>query len=185
MATRKFIETRKTFRSWNCGLHGEEFLKHYEKSDGTNSLFETLKKNFFYKKTNAEQKIEILLQELNLDFQYSFFCCKRQFDFLLSLKKHVILIEVDGDYWHKSKRRCKDSSKRDIQRKNDIEKEKIILRIKNSNKKWLIIRFWEIDINENIEKIKNFLDLLVRDDEDEAKFESVVQEIKVYYSQNS
>jgi hypothetical protein len=50
LATAKFAETRKKFRSWNAGLHGEEFLKHYEKSDGTNSLFEAIKKNFYYKK---------------------------------------------------------------------------------------------------------------------------------------
>lgn len=184
LATKKFNEIRKTFSSWNAGLHGEEFLKHYEKSDGTNKLFETLKKNFFYKKTDAEKRFESLIQEQNLNYQYSFFCCNRQFDFLVSLKKHIVIIEVDGDFWHKSKRRCKDELIRESYRKLDLEKELVINKIKNTDKKWILIRFWEIDITDSLNKIKQLFETLVRNDEDEHKFKSVVQEIKEYYAQS-
>jgi very-short-patch-repair endonuclease len=124
------------------------------------------------------------LNELGLHYQYSFFSKGHQFDFLVSLKKHVLIIEVDGDFWHKSKRRCKDEEARKIIRDNDEKKASIISTFK-SDKYWVLLRFWEIDIYEDYETVKKFIQKLVEEEENATKFECNVQKIKIYYEKNS
>ncbi len=65
----------------------------------------------------------------------------------------MIILECDGDYWHKSKRRCNDINERKIKRIEDKLKENVIYNIK-SNKKWFVFRFWEYDINNNFNRIE-------------------------------
>lgn len=93
---------------------------------------------------------------MGFNYKYCFFINRRQFDFYVDLDEIKILIEVDGDYWHKSSRRCNDVLERDIKRKEDFDKFEAILGIK-SKYKWYCIRFWEYNVYNNKSEIVNFL----------------------------
>ena len=172
-----------TARAWNKGLHGEEYLKHFVKN-GKNNLYEGLKKNRgWFKITTPEIKIRKILKKLKLRFKHGFFICQKQFDFLISFTKNVIILEVDGDYWHKSKLRCKDIKTRSEKRKDDKIKERIIKRIKNTKKEWIIIRFWENDIIYNTKKVYNLIEELKSRSNNARQFKSVIRKIKKCYKE--
>jgi hypothetical protein len=172
---------------WNKGLHGREYLKHYEKEDGTNFYTILNNNDSFFKKTSIEIKIKKLLEELNFRYIHSFIWGKHQYDFYLMIDhNHSLILECDGDYWHKSQRRCNNIDEIQIQRLADNLKEASIIYEYNEKYKKIpryldVIRFWEYNINNNIEEIKNFLINI----QDTKKYEKTISEIKEYYKKNS
>jgi very-short-patch-repair endonuclease len=106
---------------------------------------------------------EILLAEFKLksgvDYYPQFYIrdIKALFDFKLSGKK--ILIEVDGDYWH-----CNPNTKFKVPKYaaqfSNLKKDKIKKEWCDKNS-YILLRFWENDINNNLDeiitKLKEFL----------------------------
>jgi len=182
---------------WNKGLRGEEYLKHYDKEDGTNSLIEGLKKNSIFMRKGLKSQPEILMEkyligiEPELDYRYSVFHgneCKqfKQYDFSLRFDDVMVIIEVDGDYYHKSKLMFNDKEDREETRKYDKLKDSIIEvhnnEIKKWNKNWNIIRFWESDINNDKDTVVNFLEQIIKnEDKNGNEFKKIIHKIKEYY----
>jgi len=176
----------KGYLVWNKNLKGIKYLEHYEKDDGSNSLYEGLKKNKgYFKKTKLEEKFEKILINLKIDYHYNFFGNHTQFDFLTNFKYFVVLVETDGDWWHRSKLKFPIKEDRKIIRLEDKLKEINLLNtIQNTEKTWVIIRFWENDINNNFEKVFNFMKSL-KEENDQQKFSSILSKIKEYYQKKS
>lgn len=87
----------------------------------------------------------------NIKYKYSYILKKRQYDFILL--DYNIIIEADGDYWHGNPRSYKNLSDRQLMKqKDDIIKNKIAI-----DSGYHILRFWEYDINFNIDKVKNII----------------------------
>lgn len=66
--------------------------------------------------------------------------------------ENKIAFEVDGDFWHTNPKFFPDGCKFDAQKRNRIND-----KTKNSflkNRGWTVLRFWEDDIKNNIEQIK-------------------------------
>src|SRR5574344_401627 len=176
-------EYNKGRRPWNYGLNGNDYFKHFNKKDGSNSLIDSIKKSTFIPSTSIESKMEKFLNLNNFNYKHSWFCSSKQFDFLVDFDNIVLIIECDGDYWHKSKRRCLDINERNIKRLEDLQKEQIIYeKIKNTNKKWYVFRFWEYDINNNFDRIKNYLLDIKYDENNIIK---INKEIKDWYMEQS
>lgn len=172
--------------AWNKGLTGEEYLSHYLKEDGTNTLYEGLKKNDgWFKASTPELIFKEILEKGNYRYQHSFFTQGHQYDFLLSFNKNIYIIEIDGDYWHKSSRIEPNADKRKIVRLADKLKADKIKNIKNTNKKWHVIRFWEIDLYNEPSKIAKYMSNLKEFDYDQQKVESEISKINSYYEENS
>lgn len=138
--------TKRKVNIWNKGLSGKEYLNHYEKN-GKNKLLEQLKKNGWYKKTSPEIKFEQLLIKLKLDYKYSPFIKRLQFDFIIPSLK--LVIEIDGDYFHRSSKKCNDPQERARKREEDINKAKI-----PEKYGYRVIRFWEFCINNEMDKVE-------------------------------
>lgn len=173
------IGKKNNFEIWNKNLSGEEYLKHYEKN-GVNTLYEALKKqkNSWYKKTSIEQKMEDLLIKLDIDYIYCFFYKNRQYDFKIKLNdEKMYIIETDGDYFHKSTRRCLDENERKKSRQSDLDKEKILYDGFGKDK-CTVLRFWEYNINNHMDEIENLL-ISLKESEDKIK---IVKKIKKMYN---
>lgn len=91
---------RKTRAGWS-----EERKKEYFKRRGelTRKFWgevseEFLNGKFLPKMNKIEEKVSQALELAGMDFQFSRFVARRQFDFLVTGTK--VLIEVQGDYWH-------------------------------------------------------------------------------------
>lgn len=161
--------------AWNKGISGAEYMAYYEKSDGTNSLYAALMQNDgWFRKTKPEMIFEEKLKEWECRYQYSFFTQHRQFDFLVSVDDYCFVVEVDGDYWHRSRRLEFSESEVLEKRSEDEEKAKLLLNLK-SEKKFVLLRVWEyhvlsdssiwnvfrdlfrgIEIGKNISKIEEY-----------------------------
>jgi len=135
------IEKRQTVGGYNKGKHH---------SDETKALLRKLtirqlKDNHLKQGTSIELIVKNLLDVLKIDyeFQYNFndkFLC----DFAIVDKK--IIIECDGDYWHN----------REDNKKRDKAKNAYITKCG-----WQMVRFWEHDINDNIQDVKDSIMKLV------------------------
>ncbi|KPL59625.1 hypothetical protein AM506_09135 [Rossellomorea vietnamensis] len=150
----KTAKTRKANKtpSWNSGktgIYSEETIEKIRQA--TIKQFE----DQVFRKTNIEFLMEKYLQELNVKYKYSFMLQKRQYDFLLV--EYKIIIECDGDYWHANPKfypEPKDWQKERI--KIDLEKNEIA-----QCNGYHITRFWEDDILNNFDYVKNIIhDLL-------------------------
>lgn len=92
--------------------------------------------------------MEELLQEMNLNYKYSFIIEKRQYDFLLT--DYNIIIECDGDYWHANPKFFPEPKDWQIERQEiDREKNRIA-----EDSGYIILRFWEDDINNDLEYVQ-------------------------------
>ncbi len=106
--------------------------------------------------TAIERKMAAWLIENNIPFEQQFvfgnrFVC----DFRIG--NRGILIETDGDYWH----RRKDVMARDRSKNAYI-----------SACGWTLLRFWETDINKNIEQCGEIIKKALHDDEKKYVVES-------------
>jgi very-short-patch-repair endonuclease len=116
-----------------------------------------IKNNYRNPKTKLENKFQTILESLgfleNVDFIYQKQISSAIFDFYFENKN--LLIEVDGDFHH-----CNPNSKHAIPKyaiqlktiSNDVRKNRIA-----DNKKIKLFRFWELDINNNIEQVIEIL----------------------------
>lgn len=166
----------RVYVPWNKNLKGEEYLSHYDKSDGSNSLYDAIQNNnSFFKKTNPEILFETKLKEWGCRYQYSFFTQNRQFDFLVSTNNFCFIIEIDGDYWHKSRRLNFSEDVIQTQRILDKEKEKVIENL-TSHKQFILLRVWEYHIVNDI-IWSTFNDIFM-----EKNISENISKIKEYYS---
>jgi very-short-patch-repair endonuclease len=157
-------KTAKTRRknhtpSWNSGKTGIYSQETIEKIRvATIKQFEAQK----FRKTKIERVIEDYLQEINLEYKYSFLLEKRQYDFLLT--KYKIIIECDGDYWHANPKfypEPEDWQKARIK----IDQEKNEIAQKNG---YRIVRFWENDILNHFDYVKSIINDLLATTESET-----------------
>jgi very-short-patch-repair endonuclease len=108
-----------------------------------------IKENGFTVISNLENNFSKLLDNLNIDYYQQFYVreIKSLYDF--KIKGKNILIEIDGDFWH-----CNPKTEHKIpvieHQKNNLIKDKIKTEwcLKNN---YILLRFWEDDINNNIE----------------------------------
>jgi len=102
-----------------------------------------------FKDTKPELKMKEILNELNIPFEHQFRLCRYLFDF--HILNTNILIEVDGDYYHGNPEKY--SNLNETQQKvkqKDIIKDKVA---KTNN--FILLRFWESNILNNKENVKN------------------------------
>lgn len=110
-------------------------------------------KNNPNKESNLESRFKGILDGLGFNYIFQYEICGYMFDFYL--KDFDIVIEVDGDFWHcnpntKHKEPIYESQK--LTMKNDKKKNDIC------NKCGIkLIRFWEDDINNNLNDVINTL----------------------------
>jgi very-short-patch-repair endonuclease len=136
----------RKYHAWNKGLTGIYSKESIDKMK--NAALKQLEYHKF-KKTYIEKKIENFLISENIKHTYSFILNQRQYDFYLPDSK--LLIEADGDYWHGNPSIYENLTERQlIKQKDDKIKDRIA--IENGYK---ILRFWEFDINNNFDLIKN------------------------------
>lgn len=131
--------------SWNSGKTGIYSDETIEKiRQAAIEQFE----NGAFQKTSIEKAMEELLQEMNLNYKYSFIIEKRQYDFLLT--DYNIIIECDGDYWHANPKFFPEPKDWQIERQEiDREKNRIA-----EDSGYIILRFWEDDINNDLEYVQ-------------------------------
>lgn len=116
---------------------------------------ETIKKIFSYRKMNKIEKLVAdYLDSRNIEYYFQFFITEnkicKSYDF--KIKNKPIIIEVDGDFWHggpATNKYWKDVDKVKI---NDKLKEKIA-----NNRGYKIIRFWQSDLQKDINIISKYL----------------------------
>jgi very-short-patch-repair endonuclease len=107
--------------------------------------------------SKLEKKFEEILNQLDVIYSKHFYAksIKAFYDFYLP--QFNTIIEVDGDFWHcnpnKFPEAIYESQKQNLER--DKEKNEWA-----DNNGFKMLRFWESDINENPEKIKNMLQKL-------------------------
>lgn len=123
------------------------------KEDLSKRRIKWLKSKLSNKKTKIESKFELILNLLNVEYQYQYEFKNRIFDFKINNKN--ILIEVDGDFYH-----CNPNTQHSeplyetqkLTKKNDDFKN-----ILCQNHGMKLLRFWEKDINERPEWVLNEL----------------------------
>lgn len=108
-----------------------------------------------YHTSILEEKFKIILDILDIKYQHFFFVksIKKIYDFYLP--DYNILIEVDGDFYHCNPYIYTSGPICETQ-KHNIENDKI----KNEwalNNGYKLLRFWEDDINNNIQQVKKTL----------------------------
>ncbi|MGD6803907.1 endonuclease domain-containing protein [Rossellomorea aquimaris] len=150
----KTAKTRRSNKtpSWNSGktgIYSEETIEKIRQSTLKQMEEQT------FRKTNIEIIMEKFLKSNHINYKYSFILQKRQYDFLLV--DYNLIIECDGDYWHANPKFYPNPADWQIERiKNDHIKNEIA---KRNNFK--IIRFWEDDIVNNLEYVKNVINDLL------------------------
>ena len=147
----------RKYIAWNKGKTGIYSKETIEKI--RNATINQMK-NGKIKKTKQEKIFEQLLIENNIKYKYSFIYKNRQFDFLLI--DYNLVIELQGDYWHGNPKfwdiNNNDNTKKKLyetqimKKKDDIIKEELI-----NNSIYNFIFFWEYDVHNNLEKIKQTL----------------------------
>lgn len=115
-----------------------------------------IKKNGFNKQSKLEKLFESLLIKLGISFEPQYPVNGYLYDFYVVDRN--TLIEVDGDWFHFNKKIYKKVTS--IVQENTINNDKI----KNNIAKkegYNLIRFWEDDINNNLDNVINTLKLLL------------------------
>lgn len=109
-------------------------------------------KEYYYKnKTKLELLFEIFLNEMNLGYVSQYTICGYNFDYYLP--KHDIIIEVDGDFFHCNPSIYNNGPIYESQIKT-IKNDKIKNNICEKTNGLTLLRFWESDINNRPEWVK-------------------------------
>ena len=96
------------------------------------------------KRSSIEIKLEVAMNDANIPFEPQFKLGRWICDF--GIPSHNIIIECDGVYWHNLPKQ----KEKDARKNKDVHK-----------KGWKILRFWENEINDDIEKcIERIINLL-------------------------
>lgn len=166
----------KYYPAWNKGLTGQQYVSHYDKEDGSNSLYESIKRNnSFFKKTKPQILFQEIMKEINIQYDYSIFINNSQFDFLLKIDQKRLVVQVDGDWWHKSILKCSDQNERKMCRLKDSLKAQ---KVKTHRNGWDIVRVWQLDIYNNSQYIKQLFKKL----KEREIYDQTIHEIKQYYN---
>lgn len=99
-----------------------------------------------------------ILDDMNIKYEKEYPFEKYCFD--IYIKEHNIAIEVDGDFWHCNPLIYKDGPKTHVQRVNAIRDAAKNKFCKENGIN--IIRIWEFDIKNNIEKVKERLSCILK-----------------------
>jgi len=105
--------------------------------------------------SKLEKTFSNILELLDIEYKQFFYAkdIKAFYDFYIP--KHNIIIEVDGDFWH-----CNPNSKHSVPKYKTQQQNLIKDSIKTQwavDKGYKLFRFWEDDINNNIQYIKQIL----------------------------
>lgn len=124
-----------------------------EKQSHRRVLF--IKENGFTTISKLEDYFSTLLDSQNIEYYRQFYIreIKSLYDFKVKNKK--ILIEVDGDFWH-----CNPKTKHKIATTEHQKKNLISDSIKTDwclNNGYTLLRFWEDDINNNVDWVMDEL----------------------------
>lgn len=115
-----------------------------------------IKENGFNKKSKLESYFESLLLDLNIVYEPQYPVNGYLYDFYISSKN--VLIEVDGDWFHFNEDIHNEVTS--VVQENTINNDKIKNKIAK-DEGYILIRFWENDINNNIDDVINKLKLLL------------------------
>lgn len=143
-AFQKWKEKTKR-RMWAERKFGE--LDHVRKKKMMERNAEKLRNNM----TAPEKKLVTMLEEMELNYESQRILGDFIYDFYLP--EYKLLIEVDGDYYHGHPDKYALHELNNMQKrikKNDIEKSKLARGLKFG-----LLRFWERDINNEEEEVKN------------------------------
>lgn len=170
---------------WNKGMSGEQYMSYYIKN-GKNTFYEALAKNTgWFKKTKPQMKFEQILNKHDIKYKYNICIKQNQYDFLTFFGDIFIVFQIDGDYWHKSQRRCNDQQIRKIKRMEDKLKQNVIHTIKNTKKKWYFIRIWQLDLLQNIQKFQNYVLNIKENINSPIQMFSIITQLKELYNKNA
>lgn len=120
---------------------------------------------FTYRETNIEKLFEIGLKNKNINnFEHPYYLYNKPTKRLLVgdfvFEKEKIWIECDGDYWH-SNPKYFNCDLLDIRQKRNFERDQEKNKILESNG-WTLLRFWEDEINTNIESCLNSVEIFLK-----------------------
>ena len=109
------------------------------------------------KKSLLELKFQSLLEEQKIKFKYLFYLKTQNSHFIYDffIPKHNIIIEIDGDFWHSNPKYYPNGPVYQSQIKNynnDILKNQWA-----EENGYKLLRFWEDDINNNLDWVKETL----------------------------
>jgi very-short-patch-repair endonuclease len=109
------------------------------------------------KRSLLEIRFELFFQLLNIEFQHSYYINTKENHFIYDfyLPKYKCLIEVDGDFWHcnpDTKYALPECKTQDINILNDQKKNQWA-----QDNGFKLLRFWEMDINNNPQQIIEIL----------------------------
>ncbi len=110
--------------------------------------------------TSIELKLQKELEKRKLDFKYQY----RVFGGFIvdfAFPEFKLAVECDGDYWHANPNKYSSEKMNQIQKKNtsvDKKRERII-----QVSGWKILRFWESEINTNIQEVVNKIEKHLND----------------------
>ncbi len=139
-------EQNRQYKAWNKGKTGIYSKETIEKI--RQATIKQLSEQRVHK-TGIEKIIENLLKENNINYKYSFILENRQFDFCLL--DYNIIIECDGDYWHGNPKFYSIlTEQQKMKQKDDLIKTNIA-----QNNNFFIFHFWEYDIMNNLDNIKD------------------------------
>ena len=135
-------------------LANKQLLGLKKKARKPNGSSKSLTKNadkMATKMTKPEREMDALLKELKINFEPQKVIGNKIFDFYVNDSN--LIIEVDGDYWHANSEKYAEEDLNSIQKrniKNDKFKETLAL-----GRGYKIIRFWESEIHNDIDKVKS------------------------------
>jgi len=155
---RKVIESKKdtkcsekTKEKISKKNKGKKRSEEFKRKDRERALFRVQTQHGPYKDTKPELKMKEILNELNISFKHQFRLGNHSFDF--HLLNTNILIEVDGDYWHSNPKKFIKLNNTQLKIKERDKKHNEIAKTNN----FILLRFWENDILNNTEEVKNKL----------------------------
>ena len=148
-------------KTWEI-LHGAKEAKKRKKLASVRFrklTIRRLEKNEFpFFDTKIEKKMAKELFKRKIPFVKQFRVGNFVCDFSIPLFK--IIIECDGDYWHANPNIYKESQLTTIQKEKiqrDRFKNKLLLK-----KGWIVLRFFESDINSNVSKCINQIEKIIK-----------------------
>lgn len=148
----KIRETRKgKYIGENTSMYGKHHSEETKQRMREKALQRTQTNLGFCKDTKPELKMKDILNELNIPFKHQFRLNNHLFDF--HLLNTNVLIEVDGDYWHSNPKKFKKLNKIQLEQKIKDNRNNEIAKENN----FILLRFWENDILNNVENVKNVL----------------------------
>jgi DNA mismatch endonuclease (patch repair protein) len=125
--------------------------KHQTEESKEKNREKRLHRVFPIKDTSIEIKVQTLLKSLSIKFEKHKPILGQPDAFI----EPNICIFVDGCYWHNCEQ-CFDKNKFNEKQRTKIISDQIVTQ-KLVNQGHIVLRFWEHDINKNIEKVKEII----------------------------